>query len=162
MRDWLIHYIENAFADVQLGEGTTLYEAAFQADYGFDPSELALSRTAERTDWRRIPLNDLFARADAIFFMNSAGKRFYSPAILRAVLIEGTRDGLMYDAFVFDLAGFVHGKRHADIPFAELYTANQRAAFVRFCKFAAFNAPREFGRNDPLRILNRIRKLDTP
>jgi len=160
LRDWLIQYIEHAFADVGLGDGTTLYEAAFQAEYGFDQRELALSRDAERTDWRRVPLDDLFARTDAIFFMNSGGKRFYSPAILRAVLIEGTRDGLMYDAFIFDLAGFVHAKNQDDIPFARLYNASQRAAFVRFCKFAAFNAPREFGRDDPLRILDRIRQLE--
>ena len=160
MRDWLIRYIEHAFAGVKLGDGTTLYEAAFHADYGFDQRELALSGNAERIDWRRVPIDDLFARTDAIFFMNSAGKKFYSPAILRAVLTEGTRDGLMYDAFIFDLAGFVHAKKQDDIPFARLYTTEQRAAFVRFCKFAAFNAPREFGQDDPLRILERIRQLE--
>ena len=160
MRSWLIRYIEHAFAGVKLGDGTTLYEAAFRADYGFDPSELGRSENAERSDWRRVPFDDLFIRNDAIFFMNSAGKRFYSPAIMRALLTEGTRNGLMYDAFIFDLAGFVHAKKSDDIPFATLYNASQRATFVRFCKFAAFNAPREFGRDDPLRILDRIRQLD--
>ncbi len=160
LRDWLIQYIEHAFADVKLGDGTTLYEAAFRADYGFDERELVLSQNAERSDWRLVPFDDLFKRNDAIFFMNSVGKRFYSPAILRALLIDGIRDGMMYDAFMFDLAGFVHAKKQDDIPFATLYNARQRAAFVRFCKFAAFNAPREFGRDDPLKILNRIRKLE--
>lgn len=160
MRDWLIGYIEHAFAGVTLGDGTTLYEAAFQADYGFDPRELALSENAERIDWRRVPFDDLFARSDAIFFLNSCAKRFYSPAIMRAVLIDGVRDGLMYDAFLFDLAGFVYAKKQEGIPFATLYDTAQRAAFVRFCKFAAFNAPREFGRDDPLKILERIRKLE--
>ncbi|QDT60171.1 hypothetical protein SV7mr_26880 [Stieleria bergensis] len=160
MRDWLIRYIEHAFAGVTLGHGTTLYEAAFHADYGFDPRELARSDNAERIDWRRVPFGDLFARHDAIFFMNSSGKRFYSPAIMRAVLTDGMRDGLMYDAFIFDLAGFVHANKEDDIPFATLYNAHQRAAFVRFCKFAAFNASREFGRDDPLRILDRIRQLE--
>lgn len=160
MRDWLIRYIEHAFEGVTLGDGTTLYEAAFHADYGCDQRELTLSANAERMDWRRIPLDDLFARSDAIFFMNSAGKKFYSAAILCAVLKAGTRDGLMYDAFIFDLAGFVHAKKKDGVPFATLYNAQQRAAFVRFCKFAAFNAPREFGRDDPVRILERIRQLE--
>ena len=92
--------------------------------------------------------------------MNSTGKKFYSPAILRAVLTEGTRSGLMYDAFIFDLDRFVHAKEQDDIPFARLYTTEQRAAFVRFCKFAAFNAPRELGRYAPLRILDCIRQLE--
>ncbi len=162
LREWLIHYIERAFSGVELSGGTTLYEAAFHADYGFDKLELGLAESAERRDWRRVPVDHLFARTDAIFFMNSAGKRFYSPAILRAVLMEGTRNGLMYDSFIFDLSGFVHASKEDDIPFARLYNAPQRAAFVRFCKFAAFNAPREFGRVDPLRILDRIRKLEPP
>lgn len=160
MREWLIRYIEHAFAGVVLNEGTTLYEAAYLADYGFDPQQLELAKKAERTDWRRVPVDHLFARTDAIFFMNSAGKKFYSPAILRAVLTEGIRDGLMYDAFIFDLAGFVHAAKDDEVPFARLYNASQRAAFVRFCKFAAFNAPREFGRDEPLRILDRIRQLE--
>jgi hypothetical protein len=159
LRDWLIRYIERAFAGVTLGDGTTLYEAAFRADYGCDPRELARFDNAERSDWRRVPFDDLFSRNDAIFFMNSSGKRFYSPAMMRAVLTDGMRDGLMYDAFIFDLAGFVHANNKDDIPFATLYNAHQRASFVRFCKFAAFNAPREFGRDDPLRILDRIRQL---
>ncbi len=162
LRQWLIRYIEWAFRDVTLGSGTTLYEAAYRADYGFCPQELERARSAERTDWRRVPVDDLFTRNDAIFFMNSAGKRFHTPAILRAVLNEGTRDGLMYDAFIFDLSGFVHDRKTDDVPFSELYDASQRAAFVRFCKYAAYNAPREFGRDDPLRILERIRKLAPP
>jgi len=162
LREWLIRYIEHAFSGVELTDGTTLYEAALLADYGFDNRELALAENAERTDWRRVPVDHLFARTDAICFMNSAGKKFYSPAILRAVLMEGTRNGLMYDSFIFDLSGFVHASKEDDIPFARLYNASQRAAFVRFCKFAAFNAPREFGREDPLRILERIRKLEPP
>lgn len=160
LREGLIQFIESAFAGVALDDGTTLYEAAFHAGYGDDSRELALAETAERIDWRRIPVDHLFARTDAIFFMNSAGKKFYSPAILNAVLKEGIRDGLMYDAFLFDLSGFVHGRKENDIPFAKLYNASQRAAFVRFCKYAAFNAPKEFGRDVPLRILERIRQLE--
>ncbi len=112
MREWLIRYIEHAFWGVELTDGTTLYEAAFLADYGFDSRELALAENAERTDWRRVPVDHLFARTDAIFFMNSAGKRFYSPAILRAVLMEGTRNGLMYDAFILIYQdSFTHHKK---------------------------------------------------
>jgi hypothetical protein len=162
LRQWLIRYIEYAFAGVVLNDGVTLYEAAYHADYGFDNRELALSETADRTDWRRVPLEHLFSRTDAIFFMDSAGKKFYTPAILRAFLIAGTQDGLMYDAFIFDLSGFVHASKEDDIPFSRLYDDLQRAAIVRFLKFAAFNAPREFGRDDPLRILGRIRKLEPP
>ena len=162
MREWLIRYIERAFAGVVLNDGTTLYEAAYLADYGFNPQELELSKNTERTDWTRVPVDHLFERTDAIFFMNSAAKKFYSPAIMRAILMEGTRNGLMYDAFIFDLGGFVHTKKDDDIPFAILYNASQRSAFVRFCKFAAFNAPRELGRDQPLRILDRIRGLEAP
>jgi hypothetical protein len=159
LREWLVRYIEHAFDGVTLNDGTTLYEAAFHADYESDPRELALSANAERTDWRRVPTDHLFSRNDAIFFMNSLGKRFYSPAILRAVLTEGTRDGLLYDSFIFDLSAFVLAAKEDDIPFAKLYNTTQRAAFVRFCKYAAFNAPREFGGYDELRILDRIKRL---
>lgn len=160
MRDWLIQYIDTAFEGVSLGDGMTLYEAAYRADYGCHPRELALAATAERQDWRRVPIEHLFEREDAIFFMDSAAKRFYSPAILRAVLIEGTRNRTMYDAFLFDLSSFVRATPKEDVPFSQLYDAKQRAAFVRFCKFAAFNAPRSFGREAPLRILDRIRSLE--
>jgi hypothetical protein len=159
LREWLIRFIECAFEGVELHDGTTLYEAAFHASYVSDNHELSLAETAERTDWRRVPVDHLFARTDAIFFMNSAAKKFYSPAILRALLQEGIRDGLMYDAFLFDLSGLIRGSRENDIPFAKLYNAAQRAAFVRFCKFAAFNAPKEFGREQPLQILAQIRQL---
>ncbi|MEM6473790.1 MAG: DUF6714 family protein [Planctomycetota bacterium] len=159
LKDWLVRYIEHAFSGVVLGDGISLYEAAYQADYGFDQRELALSEDAERIDWRRVPTDDLFQRSDAIFFLDSAGRKFYTPAILCALLKEGTHDGLMYDAFMFDLSGFVHAKKVNSQPFATLYNSQQRSAFVRFCKYAAFNAPREFGRDEPLRILKRIRKL---
>ena len=66
----------------------------------------------------------------------------------------------MYDSFMFDLASFVNHKKADDVPYFELYDTSQRAAFVRFCKFSANNAPREFGRAEPLRILERIRKLE--
>jgi hypothetical protein len=160
MRKWLLQYIDAAFDRVALGDGMTLYDAAYQADYGFCPRELELAATAERRDWRHVPIEHLFERHDAIFFMDSAAKKFYTPAILRAVLTEGTRNRTLYDAFLFDLSGFVRAKPINDIPFSQLYDAKQRAAFVRFCKFAAFNAPRTFGREAPLRILDRIRRLE--
>lgn len=162
LRNWLVRYIEHAFRGVSLGTGSTIYEAAYLADYGFRPAELDRVRSAERIDWRRVPSGDLFSRPDAILFLDSAGKRFYSPAILCAVLKEGTNDGLMYDAFMYDLARSLQSSAEDDIPFGELYNASQRAAFVRFCKFAAYNAPRELGRDDPLRILSFIRELDPP
>lgn len=160
MRNWLLQYIDAAFDRVALGDGMTLYDAAYQADYGVRPRELELAATAERRNWRRVPIEHLFERHDAIFFMDSAAKKFYTPAILRAVLIEGTHNRTLYDAFLFDLSGFVRAKPIDDIPFSQLYDAKQRAAFVRFCKFAAFNAPRTFGREAPLRILDRIRSLE--
>lgn len=162
MRQWLIRYIEHAFRGVALKEGMTLYEAKYLADYGFSQLELELSKQAERLDWKRVPVNHLFERTDAIFFMNSAAKKFYSPAILRAVLLEGVRNGVMYDSFLSDLGSFIEAKIENDVPFSRLYNAAQRAAFVRFCKFAAFNAPRELGREVPLRILERIRGLEAP
>lgn len=160
LREWLIEYIERAFANVELGDGTTLYEAAFESDYGDDPLELARAEDAERSDWRRVPTIDLFSRNEAIFFMNSEAKRFYSPAILRAVLVEGAGDTVMFDSFLYDLAVFVSSSMEHDIPFAELYNAKQRAAFVRFLKFAAFNAPREFGYDIPVQILGHISELE--
>jgi len=68
----------------------------------------------------------------------------------------------MYDSFLFDLAGFVHAKKGYDVPFSRLYNAAQRSAFARFCKFGAYNAPSEFGRDELLRILNHIRMLEPP
>jgi|GEM_PF-1985001 hypothetical protein len=162
MRQWLIRYIEHAFRGVALKEGVTLYEAKYLADYGFSQMELELSKQAERLDWKRVPVDHLFERTDAIFFMNSAAKKFYSPAIMRAVLMEGVRNGVMYASFLLDLRSFVEAKIENDVPFSHLYNAAQRAAIVRFCKFAAFNAPRELGREVPLRILDCIRRLEAP
>lgn len=160
--NWLVHYIEHAFRGVALGAGMTIYEAAYHADYGFSPTELELAKTAERIDWRRVPVDDLFSRDDAILFLDPLGRRFYSPAIMRALLTEGPRDGMMCEAFFFKLDQCVHQKKVRDISFADLYDSSQRAAFVRFCKYAAHNAPREFGTHEPLRLLKGIRRLGPP
>lgn len=161
LRFWLINYIEHAFRDVVLGEGRTLYEAEYQSSDGSDSRELERSQSAVRDNWRYVPIEDIYQRSEAIFFMDCHAKRYYSPAILRAILLEGYGNGSLYDCFIFDFSSLINRRKQneADIPFAQLYDTAQRAAFVRFCKFAAYNAPREFGTKEPLRILKRISAL---
>ena len=122
---------------------TTWYGAWHSADYGFHPRELELAKYSERTDWKRGPFDRLFDRTDAIYFMNSAGKKLHSPAIIGEILIEATLYGRLYNWFILELAGFSHATKEDGIPFATIYSDLQPAAFAWFFEFSVFNVPGE-------------------
>jgi hypothetical protein len=149
MRQWLISYIEHAFRGVKLGGGITIYEGESRDRYG-DESEMCLDATAERMDWRRVPIADLPCRHAALSFIDAAGFRFYTPAIM-SVIVSG-QDGheILSDAFLFQLHGIRSSCRVRETPYCELFNASQRAAIIRFLKFLAFSS-RGYKGDDALR-----------
>ncbi len=69
---------------VSLCNGVDIYAAA-SADW-LEPLEDALSRRAERIDWRRVPPSHLHARDYALSYLDATGYRFYMPAIMTTML----------------------------------------------------------------------------
>lgn len=158
MRQWLIDYIASAFRGVKLGHGMTIYEGENHSNYGFTPEELCRVQSAERIDWRRVPVDELYARSGGILFLDAAGHRFYTPAIMTSLLRYGTRDGALCNTFIFNL---VYLPRRscavAGSPFRMVYNRSQRAAIVRFLKFAIHCAPVDFGLHDATCALDAVR-----
>jgi hypothetical protein len=137
--EWLVHYIAKAFADVSLDGGIDIHAAQSMDDYG-NPEEDRLSRTAERKDWRRVPIAILQPRFWAITFLDAKGFRFYAPAIMTELLKHG-------DATNNLSAWFLHGLELTpsgimkDAPFDELFNSAQRAAIIRYLKHVVHNVP---------------------
>ncbi|MCU0718612.1 MAG: hypothetical protein MUC83_02825 [Pirellula sp.] len=149
MRQWLIAYIDHAFREVKLDGGITIYEGESRDRYG-DEAEMRLDATAERIDWRRIPVADLPCRHAALSFIDAAGFRFYTPAIM-TVIVSGQDDReMLADAFLFHLHGIRSSCRVRETPYCELFNASQRAAIIRFLKFLAFSS-RGYKGDDALR-----------
>jgi len=151
---WLKQYIESSFADVVLGDGRDLYAAQSDADYG-NPDEDRLSQGAERLDWRRVPAEDLYARHEAVTFLDPQGFRFYAPAIMTALLTDPKRnDSMLFSKFLWNLkittTGIVKG-----VPFATLFTNRHRAAMIRFSKLWVYNRGREPDQ-DVVRVLREL------
>lgn len=157
LRQWLIDYIASAFRGVTLGPGTTIYEGENRSNYGFTPEELRHVKSAERVDWGRVPVDDLYARSAGLLFLDADGHRFYTPAIMTAILRYGTRDGALCHTFIFDL-GYLpkHSCMVGTAQFRMVYNRSQRAAIVRFLKFAIHCAPADFPLNDALRALDAV------
>lgn len=131
---WLVNYIELAFTDVTLGDGIDIYAAQSLDDYG-NPKEDLLSLTAEREDWRRVPDYDLITRFWAVTFLDALGFRFYTPAIMRLMLLpDGDSGGCLTSWFLMHLSvsedGLIKG-----VHFNSLFSSRQRAAIIRFLKF---------------------------
>ncbi|MEM7385029.1 MAG: DUF6714 family protein, partial [Verrucomicrobiota bacterium] len=131
--DWLIRYIENAFQGVRLDEGIDIHTAESMDDYG-NPAEDRLSLSAERTDWRLVAPNTLSERHCGVTFLDAKGFRFYSPAIMTAIVNQDDGRGLLLDSFLANLKVSIHGKIK-DADFSNLFTKQQRAAIIRFLKF---------------------------
>lgn len=130
---WLTQYIADAFADVHLDDAIDIHAAVSMDDYG-DSEEDRLSRNAERHDWRRVPAEILFPRHGAVTFLDAVGFRFYAPAIMTAIINHGDDNGLLLDAFLWNLKVTIHGKIK-DVSFGDLFTKHQRAAIIRFLKY---------------------------
>jgi len=131
--EWLTQYIASAFNVVQLDGGVDIYAAESMDDYG-NATEDQLSLTAERIDWRRVSPDILFPRHCGVTFLDAKGFRFYTPAIMTAIITCGDEHGLLLDTFMFNLKVTIHGKIK-DFDFAELFTKYQRAAIIRFLKY---------------------------
>ena len=88
--------IAHAFADVQLGDGVGLYEA--QGIDGYESKENCANYRArdEKTDWRRIKLEDLNRCNSSLSFFDAAGMRFHLPAFMHADLGEDVDFDLLY------------------------------------------------------------------
>jgi len=154
---WLVEYIDSAFAGVKLGDGRDLYAAQSADQYG-NPDEDHLSLTAERLDWRRVPADDLFPRYDGVTFLDAHGFRFYAPAIMTALLLQPRPGECLYDWFLFNLritkAGIIKG-----VHFNELFTSRQRAALIRFLKYLVYN--REWPSLPDGDAASRLREIQT-
>lgn len=151
---WLTQYIESCFADVTLGPARDLYAAQSAADCG-DPAEDRLSLGAERLDWRRVPAGDLFARWEAVTFVDAEGFRFYAPAIMTALIADPNRKATMLLMwFLFSLKITTEGIIKS-VPFSTLFTDRQRAALIRFIKYLVHNCKGEPS-EDAVRLLKEI------
>ncbi|MCR9212017.1 MAG: hypothetical protein NXI28_27680 [bacterium] len=140
LQRWLIDYIAHAFRDVQLGGGMTIYTAESHDRYG-DANEDRKSLSAERADWRRVPIPDLLDRHCALCFLDSEGFRFYTPAIMTIIIRDADPMGLLTDSFLFHLHDIRASCRVRDTPFCVLYNQAQRSAIIRFVKYLVHNAP---------------------
>jgi hypothetical protein len=141
--EWLLKYIESAFADVALGGGIDIYAAQSMDDYG-NPDEDRRSQSAERNDWRKVPHEDLAPRFWAITFLDERGLRFYAPAIMTAVLQGADTTGCLLDWFLSKLHVTQGGLLHfaeVHVHFREVFNDRQRAAIIRFLKYLTYNGP---------------------
>jgi hypothetical protein len=140
LQRWLLDYIEFAFQGTRLAEGLTIYEGESMAWYG-DPAEDAKTASAERTDWRRVPVPDLCDRSASLNFLDDNGFRFYTPAIMSIIIRDDDERGLLTETFLYRLNDIRQSCRVRSKPFHEVYKSSQRAAIVRFVKYLIHNVP---------------------
>src|SRR5690606_6400346 len=100
------------------------------------------SESAERKDWQRVPHGDLAPRFWAITFLDGKGFRFYTPAIMSAVLDGADSTGCLLEWFLMrlhvsqeGLMPFAKGRSRSHVHFRELFNGSQRAAIIRFLKY---------------------------
>ena len=140
LQRWLLEYIEHAFRDTRLEDGMTIYEGESMDSYG-DPQEDAKAPSAERHDWRRVPISDLCDRSAALCFLDDNGLRFYSPAIMSIIVRDEDERGLLTESYLFHLHDIRKSCLVRDKAYCEVYNSNQRAAIVRFVKYLLHNTP---------------------
>ncbi|MFH5803445.1 DUF6714 family protein [Alienimonas sp. DA493] len=138
VRDWLLSYIDQAFRDVSLELGMTIYAGEAMDRYG-DDEELRLSRQAERQDWRRVPPSCLHERPDALCYLDASAFRFYTPAIMSTVVRGEDLHGRLTDVFLWRLHGVSLRGEYDGGPYRQLFNRSQRAAVVRFLKYLSHN-----------------------
>jgi len=140
LQRWLIDYIEQAFRDVNLGDGMTIYTGESRDRYG-DPDEDRRLLTAERIDWRRVAIPDLLERHCSLSYLDADGFRFYTPAIMTIIVRDLDPHGMLTDSFLFHLHNIRSSCRVRDTSFCMLYNRSQRAAIIRFVKYLVHNVP---------------------
>jgi hypothetical protein len=116
----------------------TIYEGESMDMYG-DPEEDAKALTAERTDWRQVPVADLCDRNSALCYLDDHGLRFYTPAIMSIIIRDEDERGLLTDSFLFHLHSIRTSCRVRDRPYCDVYNSAQRAAIIRFIKYLLHN-----------------------
>ncbi|MEM8672075.1 MAG: DUF6714 family protein [Planctomycetota bacterium] len=151
---WLAQYIASCFAGVTLGNGIDLYAAQSMDDHG-NPDEDHLSLSAERHDWRRVPSDDLFPRFWAVTFLDALGFRFYTPAIMTALLQPDDPGECLSSWFLANLSITQQGTIK-EVPFNTLFTARHKAALMRFLKYAIYNRSRRFDTDVAIHRMNEI------
>lgn len=101
-----IKQIEEAFADVTLGQGVSLREADVIECDGSHESRVIAREEDELCDWRRIPNRDIEMFDDVLSIMDDDGLRFHLPAFMiyalrhnddSDVLSTGVAIGPLYD-----------------------------------------------------------------
>jgi hypothetical protein len=152
--EWLTAYIESAFAGVELGDGIDIQAAESMDDYG-NPREEQLSKIAERRDWRRVPHAIMFPRFWAVTFLDAVGFRFCAPATMTA-LVQPHDPRECLSSWFFTGLHVDRNGRIKGVPFKSLFTAQQKAAIVRFLKYAVHNRHRHFDASEAKRRLNEI------
>lgn len=88
--------IHVAFADVQLGEGTGLHEAQGLDDYADAQTCAACRAKDEKTDWRRISIDDMNLCCSSLSFFDASGMRFHLPAFMQGDLDHQVNYDLIY------------------------------------------------------------------
>ncbi|MCC9641606.1 hypothetical protein LOC71_04920 [Rhodopirellula sp. JC740] len=143
LRKWLADYIEHAFRGVALDRGTSIYCAESIDDYG-NPAEDELDKIAERIDWRRVPKAHLLTRNWALHHLDANGFRIYTPAIMTMMIDVENRSSDLMNTFLFRISRMQGDCMTGDDRFRDIFNASQRAAIVRFLKFASYNEPQGF------------------
>jgi len=149
VRRWLTEYIAHAFRNVELGSGMTIYEGESHDIYG-DPNELRLATTAERIDWRRVPAVDLPRRYSALSFLDAAGFRFYTPAIMTMIVNDQDDQGMLTESFLFHLHRIRASCMVREKHYCMLYNSAQRATIIRFVKYMANNVRGNWGEDEEM------------
>ena len=140
LQRWLVDYIAQAFHDVHLDGGMTIYTGESHDRYG-DAEEYRKSMTAERYDWRCVPVPDLLERHCSLSYLDANGFRYYTPAILTIVVRDLDSRGMLTDSFLFHLHNIRSSCRVRDTPYCMLYNRSQHAAIIRFVKYLVHNVP---------------------
>jgi hypothetical protein len=140
LRRWLTDYIAQAFHNVHLNDGMTIYTGESLDRYG-DAEEDRKSMTAERYDWRRVPVPDLLKRHCSLSYLDADGFRFYTPAIMTIIVRDLDSHGMLTDSFLYSIHNIRSSCRVCDTPYCMLYNRSQRAAIIRFVKYLIHNVP---------------------
>jgi hypothetical protein len=90
----LLKLIEDAFRDVELGDGVSLHEADVIDTYGPLWERRAARETDEKHDWRKLVSDPELIRvgADALSFYDAIGLRFHMPAYLSLAVTDPIGD----------------------------------------------------------------------
>ena len=137
--------IEQAFANVTLGDGIGLWQAQGIDDYKTATECHVLRQRDETLDWTNIPTQDLNDCNSSLSFFDAAGMRFYLPAFLLADLRGEWRFNL-----IFHLCELSNDKQQK---FA-LLNQVQRDAVRAYLTWIASDSDFELHRNVILKTLN--------